>query len=164
MDLRASCPGEAFWRQLVLKHRQSGLVVDNAGIGAVTAMCRGRLVYLATPYSKLAVDHDGVWRQELSVAAGQAACEWVWRLTCAGVSVVSPVVQAVEALRYDYSGEAVLDPLDAGFWQAWCRPMLNAADVLVIPPVDGWSESQGIFHEVLWFVRHNRPVRIMGGL
>ena len=52
-----------------------------------------------------------------------------------------------------------LDPLDAGFWENWCRPLLNVSCGVVVPDIDGWAQSGGVYREVMWTLRETqRPI------
>lgn len=142
--------------------RWDGRVFYGAGPKTVAQFTAGDApVYLATPYSKIA-QRAGKWAYELSLtASAQAACE-MGRLARAGVTAVSPIVQSAEIIHFERALAAtgqMLDPLDAGFWESWCRPMLNVSCAVVVPAIDGWAQSEGVFREVMWTLREtNRPV------
>lgn len=123
---------------------------------------RGRLVYLATPYSKVVVDAAGQFRPQRSFVAGQRAAVWARRLAVEGVTAVSPIVQAASMVSAHSAFEpAPLDPLDAVFWGAWCLPLLRASRAVVVPPIPGWRESDGIWHEVRTALHGMRPVFVI---
>ncbi len=121
---------------------------------------RGRLVYLASPYTKV-VQENGVWSARRSAVAAGAAEFWASRLAFHGVCAVSPIVQAHRMVMVDI-GE-VLDPLDTDFWTGWCAPILAAASAVVIPPIEGWKESAGVWREARMALGAVKPVWILAG-
>lgn len=124
-----------------------------------------RLVYLATPYSRRAVDENGAWHLDLSIAVATEASAWSWRLTRAGLSVVSPIMLSAQMVHDEYAAERpapdAIDPLDHRTWEAWCRPMLAACDVVAIPPIKGWDVSHGVWREAVAALAVNKTVLIL---
>lgn len=122
--------------------------------------------YLATPYSLRAVDERGRWCFDRSIQAMEEANSWAWRLTRAGLSVVSPIVLAAEMVHLEYAGDVAhpdaLDPLDHEAWTGWCRPMLSAAAAVAVPPIAGWDASRGVWGEVVSALRAGKPVYVLG--
>jgi hypothetical protein len=104
--------------------------------------CDG-LVYLATPYSKLAVDKAGRWNRVESMMAAERAARHAVRLCALGVTAISPIVHAAALCH----ASNAIDPLDAMFWTRWCAPLLAASTAIVIPDIPGWDTSDGIWHE-----------------
>jgi len=100
--------------------------------------CGGRQTYLATPYSKL---------PNKDIAAGYAAT-WLGKLAGKGLTAVSPIVLG-HAMGLDLTHEE---------WMRWCRPMFDASDSVVIPPIDGREDSKGIKIEMQWASDTNRPI------
>jgi len=135
----------------------------DAGFFAAAGDLRGCLVYLATPYSKLAVDERGRFSLGASLHAQMAATSWTSRFARAGVSAVSPIVMSADMVHFDQAQERrpLLDPLDAPFWERWCRPLLLAADAVAVPPIAGWAQSAGIWREVLASLSALKPVWII---
>lgn len=133
------------------------LFFRDARLADVVQRCRGRLAYLATPYTKVSVFEDGEWSPTESLECAVRAARWGRLLALEGVTAVSPVIQAVEMVHADFI-EQQLDPLDASFWMDWCRPLLNASGVVIVPPVPGWDNSDGIWEEVRAALMFNRPV------
>lgn len=131
----------------VQKLVQTTLLQTDVSLADVVSRCRSRLCYLATPYTKLAVHPDGSFCSARSIEASVRAARWLNLLAMDGVTAVSPIVQAVEMVNADRLRET-LDPLDAAFWEDWCRPLLRASSVVVVPPIPGWDESDGIWGEV----------------
>lgn len=132
-----------------------GLLHMRAGVEDVVRRLRGRLVYLATPYSREVVDPQSgrfeVWRGE---AMAYEAARWSAIFAASGVTAISPIVAAHAA---DAGGS--LDPLDASFWTAWCAPLLSACGAVVVPPIVGRERSSGVFYEAAFALRRN--VRVM---
>ena len=138
------------------------LLYRNARLADVIAHCRGRLVYLATPYSKIAVGDDGQWDVGLSFDAMMRAAHWARHLALEGITAVSPIVQSAEMVHASCVFESdPLDPMDADFWTAWCAPLLEASAAVVVPPIRGWRESLGIRHEVIEALTSGRPVFVL---
>lgn len=156
-------PEAPSWRCAGLERgRAAGLLVRAAAVDDVVRRGRGRLVYLATPYSLIAVDDDGAWCPARSVEAGVRAAIWARALAVEGVCAVSPIVQAVEMIG-SRGADDRLDPFDDGFWTAWCRPLLLASSVVVVPPIPGWDVSRGVWREAVAALATNRPVMLLSG-
>lgn len=134
-----------------------GLLHRNCSLADVVAKCRGRLCYLATPYTKTVIDLDGDWNFGASMVSSEVACQWARRLCIEGVTAVSPVIQSVEMVHSDFLDQH-LDPLNSVFWTRWCRPLLAASDVVIVPPIAGWDSSDGIWAEVISALGSNREV------
>ena len=130
-------------------------------------------VYLASPYSREAVDVLGAWSYELSNLAARRAARACADLLTHGVMAVSPIVQAVWMINASGAFEGQrrggvrfvpsLDPLDAGLWMDWCQPLLNVCGAVVVPDIPGWQESNGIWAEVAQALTRNVPVYLYGG-
>lgn len=138
----------------------AGLLHEGAGLADVVRHCRGRQCYLATPYSKRATNEAGDWDFSASLVCAIEAARWQRALAIEGVTAVSPIVQAVEMVHADVLDEA-LDPLDATFWESWCRPMLDASAAVILPALSGWEESAGIWTEVCATLHAQRPVFLL---
>lgn len=134
-------------------------LLRHSGLGDVLARYRGTLVYLATPYTRLARREDGAFCAVRSDGLAHEASCWAAMFALNGVTAISPIVCAVAAVNADLA--RALDPLDARFWENWCRPLLRASDVVVIPPLPGWKESAGVFHEAREAVQQMKPVQII---
>ena len=129
----------------------------------VVARHNAGLAYLATPYTKEVLT-GGKWDFNKSVAASLIASRHVLLLMREGVTAVSPIVLAAEALHAQPSvpGRKV-SPLDHARWTDWCRPMFAAAKLVVVPNIPGWDRSEGIWAEVRAALAHNTPVFVYGG-
>lgn len=119
----------------------------------------GRLVYLASPYSREVLT-GGRFDPVLGEGMAAEAARWVAILAKAGITAVSPIVQAQAAVS---QADGQIDPLDAGFWMRWCLPMLRACEALVVPPIHGWSRSVGVWQETQDMLRHGRAVYLLAG-
>ena len=151
------------WTMLNQMFSGSGLFVQNSNFDAVLRVGSHRLVYLATPYSKEVLDYTGKWCAARSEILGQEAAKWMGHLALNGVSCVSPIVQSVAMVSVDNNMN--IDPLDDMFWEKWCRPLLNRSDVVIIPPIDGWDRSYGVWREA-WSALscNNLVIQMSGGL
>lgn len=158
-------PARPDWAAL---HDYEGLTLRrDVGVPELAQRFAARLVYLATPYTRRAVDENGAWCLDRSIAAATEASAWAWRLTRAGLSVVSPVMLSAQMVHDEWAAERphadALGPLDWRAWEAWCRPMLAASDLVAIPPIDGWDESLGIWREAVAALAVNKPVVVLEG-
>lgn len=138
------------------EHGRGALLHVDAGFDATIAACRGRLAYLATPYTRNVIDRDGLFSPVLSMEMQTRAARWAWRFAIGGVTAMSPIVQACSMLAVDF--EQHLDPLGDAFWSGWCQPMLMASGSVIVPAIYGWEKSTGIWREVCWAIDHNVPV------
>lgn len=139
---------------------RSSILIRRADVVGVAARHRADLVYLATPYSKIARKPDGRFCPVRSDACAAEAARWVAMFAASGVTAVSPVVAANAAVLHRHRG-GVRDPLHSDFWESWCRPLLFASQVVVVPPIDGWRESVGIWREVTAALACNAPVYLI---
>lgn len=133
-----------------------GLLRADMVFSDVVAACKGGLAYLATPYSR-EVLRNGRWSALLSDVKAWEAARWAAWFAVNGVTALSPIAQAVAMINAN-AGSDSLDPLDAKFWNAWCRPMLRNCDAVIVPPIDGWDRSQGVWMETAWALGRNRRV------
>lgn len=154
-------PSPANWHCLTAFYAGSSLLTSAPNFAAVATACRGDLVYLATPYSKLVLDEAGQFDEYLSITAADAASHWAARFAVNGITAVSPIVLADGLIGMDR--HKLIDPLVAEFWTNWCRPLLDACAVVVVPPIAGWSESVGIWHEVRAQLARQRRVYLIAG-
>ena len=143
-------------------YRALAVFSEGVDVAALAHRVRGRLVYLATPYSKVVVNPEGYWCASKSWDAALAANTWVVRFACVGVTAISPVV-LTDAIADSYEGDEAPDPLDHEFWMQWCAPLLAKCDAVVVPPIEGWSDSDGIWAEACAALTTNRPVFLLAG-
>lgn len=102
----------------------------------------GRVCYLATPYAKMSCKDR---------AAGYAST-WQTILGEKGYTAISPIVQG-HCMGVDWTQDE---------WMAWCKPMLHACGAVVVPPIQGRQESDGIALEMQWAHAANMPVIWLG--
>lgn len=100
--------------------------------------------YIATPYSKHSA---GI------VAAFEDAARLTARLINAGHAVFSPIAHS-----HPVAILGGIDPLDHKIWLAIDEHMMRAADALLVADMDGWRESDGVAHEIAFFVSSGKPV------
>jgi Domain of unknown function (DUF1937) len=142
----ARFPTDPDWDWLRREYRDAVLLQNDCLFGLVTRLCRGRMAYLATPYSREVVDESGNWDAARSSGWNSVTANWVRLFALHGVTVVSPIVQACAMIEADVND--TIDPLDDDFWSSWCAPILEASGVVIVPPMRGWERSKGIWREV----------------
>lgn len=119
---------------------------------------RGARVYLATPVSQY-------------LAAGAAdlciflAGEWQAWLLSEGFPAICPALLTVPPLfaRGDDPVGQMLQAMDHEWWMRHCLAWMEVCHWCVVPPIEGWQESQGVREEAWWFARQGRPVRLLRG-
>lgn len=89
-------------------------------------------------------------------------------LALAGVSAISPAVQALEMIRarglgWERSIRGARGVLDRDYWMRWCQPLFRACTLVVVSDRPGWQASQGIALEVSHALERNVPVFFMAG-
>lgn len=103
--------------------------------------------YLATPYSKY---HLGIEE------AFQAACRETALLLRAGVPTFSPI-----AHTHPIAMHGDINPLDHEIWLPADRPLMDAAEGLIVCQMQGWDESYGIGVEIATFKEAGKPIFYM---
>jgi nucleoside 2-deoxyribosyltransferase len=101
------------------------------------------LVYLATPYSSWASQHEAF------VAASIIGA----RLLAAGVKVYSPIAHTHPIALY-----GGLDMLDHSVWMPFDEAMMAVCECLVIARLPGFETSKGIAYEVEVFTAADKPI------
>lgn len=134
-----------------------GLFVKDAKLDEVVNLCKNRLCYLATPYTKIAQHDDGEFDPTESLDCATRAARWARLFALEGVTAVSPIIQSVEMVHSEFL-EQSLDPLDVQFWEQWCFPLLRQSEAIIVPPVGGWDTSDGIWGEVRYALMSGRKV------
>ena len=152
---------EPDWEGLISRTPSGGLLNVDTPFGGVVAACRSQSApsYLATPYSCEVRGDDGGWDRGLSVVAQTRAARWMCHFAAEAVTAVSPVVLACEIVSADFEGW--LDPLDDGFWAQWCQSLLASSRAVIVPPIEGWARSRGVWREVCWALSVNVPVYLV---
>ena len=125
----------------------------------VVRRAAGRMTYLATPYTRLVHDDGMQWDAAHSADVEVRTARWARAFAIEGVSVASPILIGCAMLNADV--ERQLDPLDDVFWSRWCQPMLAASGSVIIPAMEGWDMSRGIWREAGWALRNNMPVYLV---
>ena len=118
---------------------------------------RVRPVYLASPFTQLARLPEDAPSATGMLRASDRAGLWLGRLADEGVTAISPVVISVSMIM----AGCRLPPFDHHAWMQWCKPLMNAAPAILVAPVDGWRESEGIRAEVTWAWHWGVPVRLL---
>ena len=168
--------GARAWGPVVAAAQRGDLPLLQVGCSAqsVAKEFGGRQpVYLATPYSKEAIDVLGAWSYDLSKSMQRRAERAALELMQAGVSAFSPIALSVGMIHASgqFHGtrgggvrfEPALDPLDSAFWSRWCQPFLNVCGAVVVPDIPGWDHSDGIWAEVQFAISRDIPVFVYGG-
>lgn len=148
--------GPIDWDSPILAAFRQGWLLRDFAVGYDLSVHVGRLVYLATPYSKRVMGWDGKWDRCRSERCVAQASSFVAAFAEAGVTAISPIVLAADAVHYTHG--TGLDPLDGAFWERWCRPILQVCDAVVVPPIFGWRDSVGIWIEVNQALACAKPV------
>lgn len=131
------------------RHRSAGsLVRFGQSLEEVGTFAAGRLAYLATPY----VEFDG----GRALAAAHAG-EWQEQLELLDADVVSPAVRSWSAEERRGPFGTLARPLP-NWWG-----LLRSAQLVVVPPMEGWGRSQDVWGAVRAAVRSNTPVLVVGG-
>jgi hypothetical protein len=144
--LKASYPGNVLLR------------ADCQFVEAVSHLI-GRMAYLSTPYTKAVVNDQMEWDRGLSCDIEVRTARWVRAFAIEGITGASPILLSCAACHADI--EDRLDPLDDVFWARWRRPLLSASGAVVIPAMDGWDVSQGVWRDACWALLHNVPVYLI---
>lgn len=136
-----------------------GLLHRNCELGEVARQSNG-LGFLATPFARVVRDGRGQYDPGAAVLASVRAARWVNALAGVRLSVFSPVLQAVEMINADREG--TLPPVFApGAWDEVFAGHLWAASFVVVPPVDGWAESVGVWRAVGLSLSRSRAVYLL---
>jgi hypothetical protein len=107
---------------------------------------RGRLIYLASPYS-----HSDPAVQE---ARFLAVCAHVADMMRQGEHVYSPVCHTHPVTRFGLPG-------DWEYWAEYDKVMLSRCDELAVLCLDGWRESVGVRAEIAIAKEAGMPVRFI---
>lgn len=110
---------------------------------SLEALRQHRLCYVASPYSNYADGLDAAFADIGTVT---------WKLHQAGVSCYSPIVYCHPIAR-----ALGANPLDADFWLAFTKPVLERCDALIVVDLPGWDQSYGITKEMERFAAKALP-------
>jgi hypothetical protein len=104
---------------------------------------KGKLYYLASPYSKYP---DGM------VAAFEDISCIAARLIGEGYKLFSPIAHSHPIALY-----GKLDQLSHDLWLALDEAIMQKCDGIIVAKMDGWETSYGVTWEIDWF-RKNKGV------
>ena len=140
-----------------------GLVFWSANPVKVADLCRGCLIYLATPYTRRVTGPGGTWSRQMNGELARECAHQAGRLVRLGLAVHAPVLQSAMVCEvWDDLARSgappAPDPLDAAFWEQVNRPALEACGAVVVPDLPGWADSDGIRDEVYQTLRRNARV------
>ena len=74
-------------------------------------------------------------------------------VSIAGIHVYSPIAHC-----HPMAIHGDLDALDRDFWLRYQESMMIRCDVLIVVEMKSWKESQGIAHEIAFFLRQKRAI------
>ncbi|GLO71838.1 hypothetical protein MACH17_33550 [Phaeobacter inhibens] len=114
------------------------LMRDGVTLDYVAKRERGRVACLATPYS----DFPGG-----SVLAADYAAEWSGLLSGARLLPLSPALSAFET----GAASAEIDPIS------------RVAEIVVVPPIEGWRQSVEVWRAVCTGLGAMRSVYVLNG-
>jgi len=103
-----------------------------------------RLTYLATPFTLF----KGGLNEAFQSASALAAC-----LMRAGIPVFCPIAHSYPIAKY-----GGIDPTWHEFWLSGDKPLMEAADALVVGMMDGWDQSRGVSEEINVFRTADKPI------
>lgn len=105
------------------------------------------LVYLATPYTK---HRDGIGAAFIDAAKCAA------KLVKEHVKVYSPIAHTHPIAIF-----GGMDPRDHALWLPFDETMMNLSAALVVATMDGWRESYGVNHEIVFFEKARKPIFLL---
>ena len=142
------------WRGLGVRYGgHDGLFCDGATRAQVVKMCKGALVYLATPMPFDLVHNDGAFNREKCGELVRLSSMLVADLARDGVTVIAPLVMAEDMLLSDMSRRVVHD--DVIFWQSWARPIAHSAQAVIVPAWSGCVRSRHVLAVSSHMLRRN---------
>jgi len=116
---------------------------------------KGRLWYLASPYSKRKTGAGDGKDPGLKRAYAEAVAASV-ELTKKGLTVFSPILHS-----HTVGVAGKMDLLDARFWHGINAPFFDACGGLLVLPTKGYEESEGITLELTAFVGRAKPIYLL---
>jgi hypothetical protein len=102
------------------------------------------LAYLSTPYTH--------YRGGIEVAHAEA-CILTARLLTHGVMVYSPIAHS-----HSICMAGKLDHLDLELWYKHNELFMDRCDTLIVAHMTGWQRSDGMTHEVNYFLYLDKPI------
>lgn len=108
------------------------------------------LIYLACPYTH----SDADVRLFRFVEATKAAAALIGQ----GHIVFSPITMT-HPIDVEMAGAT--NTLGSDFWVKFDETFMERCDVLVLLPLEGWQESNGVQRELAYFEAHGKPLKIL---
>lgn len=100
--------------------------------------------YLGSPFTNYADGPETAFIEITKIAA---------RLAWMDIKVFAPII-----LTYPMAIHGGLDPFNHEFWMDFDKPMMDAANGLIIAMMQSWEKSQGIKFEIDEFEAATKPV------
>lgn len=108
-------------------------------------------IYIACPYTQSGKGEANA-NLKIMKERHRAVEKYTAHLLNERVAVYSPIVHCHElAINHKL-------PKDAGFWMWYNDSMLIRADELYVLGLDGWEDSAGVVHEILFALQKDIPV------
>lgn len=119
---------------------------------------RGARVYLSTPISAYLA------RGEADLCLHLAA-EWQAWLLSEGIPAICPALLTVPPVfaRGDDPVGRMLQAMEHDWWMFHCHAWMDCCHWCVVPPIEGWQESLGVYIEARRFAVAGQPVRLLRG-
>ena len=102
------------------------------------------LAYLASPYTRYRTGREGAFNDVAKIAA-----QLIW----SGVMVYCPI-----AHLHPIALAGALDPLQIELWYKHNELMMDRCNTLIVAHMAGWDKSDGIVHEINYFLAMNKPI------
>ncbi len=107
------------------------------------------ILYLASPYS-----HPSALRRNDRVAQASLVAGYFMQL---GFTIYSPITHG-----HRIAGTLPQSLKDSHeFWMSQCLPILGLSDALLLLPLHGWRESQGLQRELAYCKENRIPVFLL---
>lgn len=120
---------------------------------------RGGIAFLAAPWlGEVSIKQE--FRPRRGVQMEHVVAREMLRLMSAGVTAICPVLLQSAMTWASPLVSGSVDPLDSAAWEAWARPFLNTASVVVVPDVQGWDRCPAVWSQVSWALERNVPVHV----
>jgi hypothetical protein len=85
--------------------------------------------------------------------AARLACRAAGFLMSKGIAIFSPIAHS-----HPIAAVAGLNPLDHALWMSIDRPIMEAAEGLIVVRSPGWKLSRGLAEEIAFFRDNGAPV------
>ena len=144
------------WPWLREKTPSASLLWFDQNLQDVKRHAAGRLAYMATPY----IEFEAGREQAAAVAE-----QWERVLVALGLQIAAPAVRSwrYEQARIDHAASLnPLQPEKAPALPNWWA-MLQACQLMIVPPVPGWDQSVDVWNAAGKAVRCNMPIMLIGG-